>query len=151
MVNSFAGQVPFAITWDAEGHAVLANAGSGAVISLDLGSNGVLTPISTVLTSQAATCWISRAGSHFYASNAGSGTVTNIAGDSTGSLSLFGNTTADAGTVDSAATPDGRFLYVQGGAAGTVHEFAVNPDGSLTSLGSVTVPDAVGGEGVAAS
>ena len=40
---------------------------------------------------------------------------------------------------------------MQGGAAGTVSEFAVHADGSLTGLGSVTVPGAIGGEGIAAS
>jgi DNA-binding beta-propeller fold protein YncE len=65
-----------------------------------------------------------------------------------GSLAL-GTTTAAAGTVDAAASPDGRDLYVQGGAAGVVDEFAVRADGSLTPIGSVTVPGAVGGEGIA--
>jgi hypothetical protein len=53
--------------------------------------------------------------------------------------------------VDAVASPDGRYLYVQGGANGTVNEFAVHADGSLTPIGSVTVPGAAGGEGIAAS
>jgi len=32
-----------------------------------------------------------------------------------------------------------------------VDEFRVNPGGSLTAIGSVTVPNAVGGEGIAVS
>jgi hypothetical protein len=40
---------------------------------------------------------------------------------------------------------------VQTGAHGIVDEYRVGDDGSLTPLGSVTVPDAVGGEGIAAS
>jgi hypothetical protein len=40
---------------------------------------------------------------------------------------------------------------VQGGAAGVVDEFAVHADGSLTQIGSVTVPGAVAGEGIATS
>ena len=54
----------------------------------------------------------------------------------------------DAGTVDSAASPDGRFLYAETGGAGIVDEFAVSPAGALTELGSGTVPGAVGGEGI---
>ena len=54
------------------------------------------------------------------------------------------------GSVDAAASPDGRYLYVQAGAAGNVDAFSVNPDGSLTAIGSVTVPNAVGGEGIVA-
>ena len=67
-----------------------------------------------------------------------------------GSLSLLGNTSTDAGTVDAAATPDGSFLYVQTGAQGHVDAFRVNADGSLSPIGSVTVPDAVVGEGIVA-
>ena len=62
-----------------------------------------------------------------------------------------GTTATDAGTVDAAASPDGQYLYVRAGAEGIVDEFRVNPGGSLTAIGSVTVPNAVGGEGIAVS
>jgi len=52
--------------------------------------------------------------------------------------------------VDSSATPDGRFLYVQAGGTGSVDEFSVSA-GTLTEIGSVAVPGAVGGEGIAAA
>jgi hypothetical protein len=65
-------------------------------------------------------------------------------------VSLLGQTTTDAGTVDADANPDGAYLYVQTGAEGNVDGFKVHADGSLTSVGSVTVPDAVGGEGIVA-
>jgi hypothetical protein len=39
---------------------------------------------------------------------------------------------------------------VQTGANGIVDEFAVGAGGSLTSLGSVVVPGAAGGEGIVA-
>ncbi|MFJ8495073.1 hypothetical protein ACIRBZ_43090 [Streptomyces sp. NPDC094038] len=55
------------------------------------------------------------------------------------------------GTVDADVSSDGRFLYTQTGQEGGVDEFRVNHDGSLTRAGSVVVPDAVGGEGIAAS
>ena len=55
-----------------------------------------------------------------------------------------------AGTVDSAATPDGSFLYVQTGAAGVVNGYRIESNGSLTAVGSVTVPGAAGGEGIVA-
>lgn len=42
-----------------------------------------------------------------------------------------------------------RYLYVQAGVAGIVDEFAVGTDGALTRIGSVTVPDAAGAEGIA--
>jgi len=59
-------------------------------------------------------------------------------------------TTTDAGTVDAAASTDGASLYVQTGANGIVDEYHVNGDGSLTPIGSVTVANSVGGEGIVA-
>jgi len=53
--------------------------------------------------------------------------------------------------VDAAATPGGRFLYVQTGGNGVVDEFAVGQGGSLTEVGYVTVAGAAGGEGIVAA
>lgn len=66
------------------------------------------------------------------------------------SLMPLGNTTTDPGTVDAAASTDGHYLYVQTGGKGIVDEFRVRADGMLTSVGSVTVPGAMGGEGIVA-
>jgi len=60
-------------------------------------------------------------------------------------------TSTDPGTVDAAISGDGQYLYAQTGGNGIVDEFHINFDGSLTEVGSVTVPNAVGGEGIAAS
>jgi len=68
-----------------------------------------------------------------------------------GALTLTANTDTDGGTVDAATSPDGRDLYVQTGAAGIVDEFRVGSAGTLDELGSVTVPGAAGGEGIATS
>ena len=65
-------------------------------------------------------------------------------------LTPLGNTSTDGGTVDAAVSGDGHFLYVQTGAAGIVDEFAVGAGGALSSIGTVTVPGAVGGEGIVA-
>ena len=46
---------------------------------------------------------------------------------------------------------DGQYLYVQAGGPGNVDAYHIGPGGSLTETGSVTVPGAVGGEGIAAS
>jgi hypothetical protein len=53
--------------------------------------------------------------------------------------------------VDATTSPDGQYLYVQTGGVGIVDEYRVSASGSLTEIGKVTVPDAVGGEGIAAS
>ena len=150
VVNSLSGKVPFALTFDSERHVVLSEAGPNAVESFDLRRDGHLASIASVATGQAATCWIVLANGTFYASNAGSGTLSGVRSLPGGGLSFIGNTSTDAGTVDAAVSNDQRNLYVQTGKAGVVDEFTINDDGSLTQIGSVTVPNAVGGEGIVA-
>ncbi|HEY3953721.1 MAG TPA: hypothetical protein VGM53_10115 [Streptosporangiaceae bacterium] len=150
VVNSEPNEVPFAVIFDRAGHLVVAeSASNSAVASFTLNRDGTVTPVDQVLTTQAATCWIARDGNHVFASNAGSATVSGLT-DRAGKLTLGGQTTTDPGTVDAAASPHGRYLYVQTGGNGIVDEFSVS-GGSLTQIGSVTVPNAVGAEGIAAA
>jgi hypothetical protein len=86
-----------------------------------------------------------------YAVNAGSANLSGFTVAPTGALNPLGITATGAGTVDAASSSDGRYLYVQTGAAGRVDEFRVAANGSLSKLGTITVPDAVGGQGIAAS
>ena len=150
VVNVEPGTVPFAVSFDGAGNLVVAEAGTNALATYSLHADGTVSLLHRVLTGQSATCWVAPAGSFFYASNAGSGSLSGFASGAGGSLLLLGNTSTDAGTVDASATPDGSFLYVQTGAQGHVNAFHVNPDGSLGAIGSVTVPGAVGGEGIVA-
>jgi 6-phosphogluconolactonase (cycloisomerase 2 family) len=146
-VNSEPGAVPFSVSFDRAGHVLIAEAGPNALATFAL-SGGVLTQLAIADTGQMATCWVAPAGRYFYASNAGSGSVSGYTVDGAGQLTALGNTKTDAGTVDASAA--GGFLYVQAGGAGIVDEFAVGAGGALTSLGSVTVAGAAGGEGIAA-
>jgi 6-phosphogluconolactonase (cycloisomerase 2 family) len=150
VVNSEPGTVPFAITFDPAGDLVIAEAGPSALATFALHSDGTITQIDAVDTGQAATCWVTADGGQLFTSNAGSANVTGFTSDSQGQLTLLGQTATDPGTVDSSATPDGRFLYVQAGGNGNVDEYSVTA-GTLTEVGSVTVPGAVGGEGIAAA
>jgi DNA-binding beta-propeller fold protein YncE len=150
VVNPEPGQVPFGVTFDSTGHLVVANAGPNSLSTFKLNRNGTVTQIDSVATTQAATCWVAPAGRFLYASNAGSGTVSGFQEAGFGQLSLLGQTGTDPGTVDASASADGQFLYVQTGANGVVDEFHVQSDGSLTGLGSVTVPNSAGGEGIVA-
>ena len=149
VVNSEPGTVPFGITFDSHGDLVIANAGTNALATFALGSNGVVTLLDAVGTGQAATCWVEPAGGTLFASNAGSASISGYQAGTGGLLTLLGNTATDPGTVDAAASPHGHFLYVQTGGNGIVDEFSVS-GGSLTPIGSVTVATAVGGEGIAA-
>lgn len=150
VVNPEAGTVPFAVTFDAAGHLVVAEAGTDALATFTLAADGTVSPIDTVGTGQKATCWVAPADGYLYASNAGSADVSDYAETAAGQLTLLGATPTDPGTVDAAATPDGQFLYVQTGGTGTVDGFQVEPDGSLTATGSVVVAGAAGGEGIVA-
>ncbi|HEY3877553.1 MAG TPA: beta-propeller fold lactonase family protein [Trebonia sp.] len=148
-VNALAGDVPFAVAFDQAGHVVLTEAGPNAVATFALSRHGALTQLGVADTGQMATCWVVRAGQYFYASNAGSGSVSGYRTGLSGGLTALGNTPTAAGTVDAASAAG--FVYVQTGAAGIVDEFAVGAGGALTPIGSVTVPGGVGGEGIAAA
>jgi 6-phosphogluconolactonase (cycloisomerase 2 family) len=150
VVNSEPGTVPFAVTFDQAGDLLVTQAGTNAVTSYSLHDDGTVSPLSTLATGQAATCWIVRSGSVAYASNAGSATLSDVGLGAGGQLTSLGTTETSAGTVDAAVAANGRFLYVQGGAAGTVDAFSIGAQGALTKVGTVTVPGAVGGEGIVA-
>ena len=66
-------------------------------------------------------------------------------------MTVLGNTGTDPGSVDAAISAHGHYLYVQTGANGIVDEFRINGDGSLSPIGSVTVANSVGGEGIVAT
>jgi DNA-binding beta-propeller fold protein YncE len=151
VVTADPGAVPFAIAWDRGGHAVIAEAGTNSVASYGVRHNGQLVLVSRVATGQAATCWIAGWGSDFYASNAGSANVSIVRDHGSGALTAQGTNSTSPGTVDAAISPDGQFLYVQGGANGTVDAFRIKGDGSLAARGTVTVPNALGAEGIAAT
>jgi DNA-binding beta-propeller fold protein YncE len=150
VVNSEPGTVPFAVTFDPAGDLVIAEAGPSALATFALHLDGTITQIDAVDTGQSATCWVTAVGGQLFTSNTGSGNLSRFTSDAQGQLTLLGQTTTGPGTVDSSATPDGRFLYVQAGGDGSVDEFSITA-GTLTEIGSVTVPGAVGGEGIAAA
>ncbi len=151
VVNPEPGAVPFAVTFDQEGHLIVADAGTNALTDFTLNGNGTLTPLDAVGTGQEATCWVVATNGRFYASNAASASLTGFQSSDSGALlTSLGDTPTDGGTVDATVSGDGRFLYVQTGAVGIVDEFAIGAGGALSKVGSVTVPGAIGGEGIVA-
>jgi 6-phosphogluconolactonase (cycloisomerase 2 family) len=143
------GTVPFAVAFDGAGRLQVADAGTNAVSSYTVGADGTLSFLGATATGQAATCWIAATGDLLAASNAGSASVTTLTATA-GAPTFVANTTTGAGTVDASFTPAGDFLYVQGGRYGEIDAFSVGSGGALTSLGAVTVPNAVGAEGIVA-
>jgi 6-phosphogluconolactonase (cycloisomerase 2 family) len=148
-VNSEPGEVPFALAFEGNNQVDVGEAGTDAIGSFALGASGTLTPLSSVSTGEQATCWVVADGPWLFAGNAGSGVESSVLDTPSGALTLTGATPTDGGTVDAAVSQSGQYLYVQTGLNGIVDEFQVGPNGSLTKLGSVTVPNAVGGEGIA--
>ena len=151
VVNSEPTDVPFALAFDNAGRLDVGEAGPNAVASFTLNGDGTLTSISSAGTGGTATCWLVADGSLLFAGNAASATESSVLSSGSGALSLAATTNTDAGTVDAATSPSGHYLYVQTGAKGIVDEFAVGAGGALTEVGSVTVPNAAGGEGIATS
>jgi 6-phosphogluconolactonase (cycloisomerase 2 family) len=151
-VTSLPGTVPFGFTFDRYGHLALAETGTDTIATFAVAPGGTLTQLGSAATGQAATCWITAAPQGtLYASNAGSGTESALRTAPGGAVTLLGTTPTDAGTTDAAVSSDGQYLYVQAGAAGNLDAYRIGPGGSLTQTGSVTVPGAIGGEGIAAS
>jgi 6-phosphogluconolactonase (cycloisomerase 2 family) len=150
-VNSEPGEVPFALAFEGNSQVAVGEAGTDAVGTFALHGTGTLTPLSSVATGEMATCWLATDGPWLFAGNAGSGAESTVLDTPSGAVTLTATTPTDAGTVDAAVTPSGHYLYVQTGGNGIVDEFQVGAGGSLTEVGSVTVPNAVGGEGIATS
>ncbi|WP_333766697.1 lactonase family protein [Streptomyces sp. IBSBF 2435] len=150
VVTSTPDAVPFGFAFDRAGRLQVTEAGPNAVATFAVHRDGTLRRLGQVATGQMATCWVVSTGDHLYASNAGSTTLSGYRVEPRGPLTSLGTTPTHGGTVDAAASSDGRDVYVQTGAQGIVDEFRVGHDGSLTRIGSVTVPGAVGGEGIAA-
>jgi DNA-binding beta-propeller fold protein YncE len=152
VVNSEPAAVPFALAFNAAGQMLVTEAGPNAVESFWLSPGGTLAPIATLATGESATCWIAGPtdGSLFFASNAGSASLTGLRSFG-GPIVATSTTSTDPGTVDATLSSDGQYLYSQTGGNGVVDEFHVNFGGSLTEVGSVTVPNAQGGEGIVAS
>jgi 6-phosphogluconolactonase (cycloisomerase 2 family) len=149
-VTAVPGAVPFGFTFDRGAHLVIAEAGTNAVATFTIHPDGTATQLAVQPTGQAATCWVVADGGHLYASNAGSGSLSVFGDAGNGALASQGTAATDPGTVDAAVTPNGADLYVQAGASGSVDEFAVTTSGSLVKIGSITVPGAIGGEGIVA-
>ena len=76
VVNAEPGAVPFAISFDRGGHLVIAEAGTNALATFALNPDRTVTQLAAVTTGQAATCWVAPVDGLFYASNAGSASVT---------------------------------------------------------------------------
>jgi DNA-binding beta-propeller fold protein YncE len=150
-ITSLPGAVPFGAAFGRAGRLAVTEVGPSAVAAFTLNADDTLSQTALLATGQAATCWIVAVERTLYLSNTGSGTVSGVALGADGALTALGLTSTGAAPVDAAASPDGHNLYVQTGGTGGVDSFRIQSDGSLVPLGSVTVPNATGGEGIVAT
>jgi 6-phosphogluconolactonase (cycloisomerase 2 family) len=153
VVNASATPVPFAFTFDPHGRLAVGEAGASSLTTYTLHSNGTLTGPQSQPDTQAALCWIAKAGDYYYVANTGSSTLSSYRISPTGQPSLLNAVaaTTETGSIDLAPSPDGHFLYAEAGAAGTLDEFQIDGDGSLTRLATIDDGLPPGLEGIATS
>jgi hypothetical protein len=138
-VNAAAAPVPFGFTFGSLGNLVVTEAGGSDLTSYAIDPNGTLTTLGSAGDGQAALCWVTGVDGFFYGSNAGSATVSQFSENGAGVPQVVGAAAStSSGATDSAASSDGRFLYVEEGGAGSVTEFQIGGGGSLTPIGEVT-------------
>jgi 6-phosphogluconolactonase (cycloisomerase 2 family) len=146
-VNASGTPVPFGAVFDKQGHLLVVDAG-GALADYTVNGDGTLTQLDSTPTEQAASCWVVYGHGYAYVSNAGSGSIGTFGSLDGGQLYEAGiDTPTDPGTVDAALA--GRYLYVQTGVEGNIDEYRIESAGTPVSIGSLTVPGAAGGEGIA--
>ena len=136
------GAVPFGFGFDQKGTLIVSEAPASAVSSYDAAGStwNVISP--SVLTTEAAACWIAvtNSGRYAYSANTASGTISGFSIHQ-GGLSLLdangvtGNVGAGTAPADMALSRNSEFLYVRAGGTNQIAIFSVGGDGSLTSLG----------------
>ena len=153
VANASATPVPFAFTFDPQGRLAVGEAGASSLTTYILQSDGTLTDPQSQTDTQAALCWIAKAGDYYYVANTGSSTLSSYRISPTGQPILLSPVaaTTETGSIDLMASPDGHFLYAEAGAAGALDEFQINADGSLTRLASIDEGLPPGLEGIATS
>ena len=161
--NAGTGVAPFGFAYDANGHAIVANALDNSISSYQLDTTtGTLTLIDNEPTTEGAPCWVAITPDNQFAfvTNTSSGTVTRLRIEANGALTELGQTPVPGGSApaDVALSHDGRFLTVL--AVGLTSPtpsytvtYAVGPDGSLALLPGGMTPANLpaGASGLAAS
>jgi 6-phosphogluconolactonase (cycloisomerase 2 family) len=150
-VKNPASPVPFAFGFDRAGHMVLNFAGTSSLETFAVNDDNTITPVGApVSDTRAALCWITPARGYQYASNTGSGDVSQFRVEADGTVVLVSPIAASGipGATDSAAA--GGFLYVQSGSTSTVHVFSIGAGGALSPIQLAGVPGGGSQEGIVA-
>jgi 6-phosphogluconolactonase (cycloisomerase 2 family) len=147
------GLVPFGFTFTQQGHLLVSEAGSGAVSSYAVLSDGslqVITPSEE--NGQAATCWIAGNRRHVFTANTASGTISAYKVKAGKGAVMLREAVAGTGVldIDMAVTINGRFLYVLNAGDGTLGMFQITSKGDLIDLGRIDGGLSIFTQGVAA-
>ena len=131
--------VPFSFSFDPAGRLVVVEAGASTVSTYTINADDSLTVIGSAPDGQAAACWITAARGFYFVANAGSANISTYSVAGNGQPSVVGApTAAAAGAIDTAASPDQRFLYAEAGGAGQLLVYQIHGDGSLSLMQTVS-------------
>jgi 6-phosphogluconolactonase len=148
------GKTPFGFIFDGREHLLVSEAGTNAVSTYNILSNGTLKVISpSVANGQTATCWITaNARGDVYTASPRSHAISAynlMVGN--GEITLLNGTAGIADSpIDLAIALNGRFLYALDPGNGTIHMFQIKPKGGLVDLGAVAGGLSVFAQGLAA-
>lgn len=150
VVQSSNGGGPFGFSFDAQNRLYITEAGTASTSSYSVSPTGVMTTISkSVKDFQATPCWLAVATNpsfptpYVFVTNTIGHTISSYAIAADGSLTLAqektGGLPGTSQPIDIAASPDGKFLYLNNHVLNTLVAFGINSDGSLTTLQTVSV------------
>jgi 6-phosphogluconolactonase (cycloisomerase 2 family) len=134
------GLGPFGFIFTQQGHLVVGEAGSGAVSSYAILSDGTLQVITpSAANGQTATCWIAGNRRHAFTSNTGSSTISAYGVKAGKGNVVLRDAVAGIGNsnIDLAITINGLFLYAVNAGNGTIGMFRITSKGTLIDLGMI--------------
>jgi 6-phosphogluconolactonase (cycloisomerase 2 family) len=147
------GLGPFGFIFTQQGHLVVAEAGSGAVSSYAILSDGTLQLITpSAANGQTATCWIAGNRRHAFTSNTGSSTISAYGVKAGKGNVALRDAVAGIGNsnIDLAITINGLFLYAVNAGNGTIGMFRITSKGTLIDLGMIDGGLSIFANGIAA-
>jgi 6-phosphogluconolactonase len=148
------GVTPFGFLFDQRGHLLVVEAGSNAVSSYHILSDGTLQAISpSVPNGQLEACWIAgNKSGYVFTANPGSQTISAYKLNTKKGIVVLLDGVVGIGNkpIDLAITINGRFLYALDPGNGTVDMFQIERNGSLTNLGALAGGLSIFAQGIAA-
>lgn len=136
------GAAPYGFGFDAAGNVVVSDAaggpaGTAAVTTYRIQSDGMLAVISDVPDGQDAACWliVNAAGNRAYTANAGSGTISTYGVGAFGNLTLRASVAATTGGHPVDLAISGSTLYDLVSPQGEIATAPIHPNGDLGAAG----------------